>query len=63
MAKNRREEKKDEIAVMLYELWCRIGIDRPSNNDEILQFCYEDVCETADPVNWHSGDVAIAFRR
>ena len=28
-----------------------------------MDFCYEDVCETADPVDWHEGDVTIAFRR
>jgi hypothetical protein len=38
-------------------------MDIPSNYEDIVQYCYEDVCETADPENWHSGDVAIAFRR
>lgn len=56
-------QKKDEIETMLIELWARIPIDIPNNYEDIVQDCYEDVCITADPMNWHSGDVAIAFRR
>ena len=48
---------------MLIDLFDRIGIDTPSNFDDILEFVYNDVDETADPTEWHSGDVAIAFRR
>jgi len=55
--------KKDEIEKMLIDIWGNIGMDIPSNFEEIVQDCYEDVCETADPENWHSGDVIIAFRR
>jgi hypothetical protein len=44
-------------------MWTKIGIDIPNNYEDIVQFCYEDVCETADSTEWHSGDVAIAFRR
>lgn len=44
-------------------MWASLGMDIPSNYEDIVQYCYEDVCETADPENWHSGDVAIAFRR
>ena len=61
--KNLTIEKKDSIKRILIDMWTTIGIDIPSNHDEIVQDCYEDVCETADPENWHSGDVAIAFRR
>jgi hypothetical protein len=56
-------EKKDAIEKMLINMWASIGMDIPSNYEDIVQSCYEDVCETADPENWHSGDVAIAFRR
>lgn len=56
-------KKKDEIETMLIDMWKQIGIDIPSNHEDITQFVFEDVCETADAVNWHSGDVAIAFRR
>ena len=44
-------------------MWGSLGMDTPENYEDIVQDCYEDVCETADPINWHSGDVAIAFRR
>lgn len=57
------QEKKEEITSMLIDIFDRINIDTPNNFDEILEFVYNDVCETADPVNWHDGDVAIAFRR
>jgi len=40
-----------------------IGIDKPENHDSIVEFIVEDVKETADPKDWHSGDVDIAFRR
>ncbi len=56
-------EMKDEVEKMLITFWSRIGIDIPNNFEDIVQFCYEDVLETADPINWHDGDVAIAFRR
>lgn len=56
-------EKKDAIETMLINMWASLGMDIPNNYEDIVQYCYEDVCETADPLNWHSGDVAIAFRR
>lgn len=51
------------IHAELCDLYNRIGIDRPENHERILDFVMDDVKETADPVRWHSGDVAIAFRR
>ena len=56
-------EKKDEIERILINKWACIGMDVPDNYEDIVQDCYEDVCETADPIDWHEGDVAIAFRR
>lgn len=56
-------KKKDEIESLLIDIFDRINIEIPSNIEDITQDCYEDVCDTADPVNWHDGDVAIAFRR
>jgi len=56
-------KKKKEITSLLIDIFDRINIDTPSNFDEILEFVYEDVCETADKENWHDGDVAIGFRR
>lgn len=51
------------ISQYLLEKWSTIGIDKPHNHDEIVEFCVLDVEETADAENWHSGDVDIAFRR
>lgn len=56
-------EKKDEIEKMLINLWSGIGMDIPDNYEDIVQDVYEDVCETADPIDWHDGDVVIGFRR
>lgn len=56
-------EKKDEIERILINLWKSMGMDIPANFETIVQFCYEDVCETADAENWSDGDVVIAFRR
>lgn len=56
-------EKRKEIVSMVIDIFDRIGIDTPSNFDEIADFIYNDVNETADPIDWHDGDVAIAFRR
>ena len=56
-------EKKDVIEYILIDLWRKLGMGIPNNYEDIVQFCYEDVCETADAKAWHSGDVSIAFRR
>jgi hypothetical protein len=56
-------EKKDEIETILIDMFVRIGIQTPSNYEDIVQFCYEDVCETADPIDWNNDDVLIAFKR
>jgi len=56
-------EKKDQIERILINIWGRIPMDIPSNFEDIVQFVYEDVCETADEENWTNNDVAIGFRR
>ena len=56
-------DKKRDIQSMLISKFKSIGMDIPNNMDEIVEFCYQDVCETADEINWHDGDVAIALRR
>ena len=56
-------KKKDEIESLLIDMFDRIGIETPSNFEDITQFVFEDVCDTADPVNWNNDDVAIGFRR
>jgi hypothetical protein len=55
--------KKSIEQMLISIIFASIGMDIPSNIEEIVEFCYEDVYETADPENWHSGDVIIAFRR
>ena len=47
--KNWTVEKKDRIEGMLIDMWRTIGMDIPDNFEDIVQDCYEDVCETADP--------------
>ena len=54
---------RKEISNLLTQIYLRIGIDQPSNHDQILDFIVNDVKETADPVVWTSEDVNIAFRR
>lgn len=56
-------DKRKEITGLLIDIFDRINIDTPSNFDIILDFVVDDVNETADPIDWHDGDVAIAFRR
>lgn len=62
-APNWSVEKKDEIEKQFIDIVTQIGMDIPSNFEDIVQHIYEDVCETADPENWSQGDVAIGFRR
>lgn len=57
------KEFTQEVESMLFNIYSAIGMDRPANHDEILTFVADDVLETADPLEWHSGDVGIAFRR
>lgn len=56
-------EKKDEVEKTLIKRLTSMGMDLPNNFEDIVQYCYEDVCETADPRDWSDGDVMIAFRR
>jgi len=54
---------RDDVERMVINIFTRIGCDIPDNWEDIVQFIYEDILETADKDNWHSGDVAIGFRR
>jgi hypothetical protein len=56
------EKKRLEVAALLTEMHFN-RMDTPSNFDEIVDYCLEDINETADAVNWTSEDVTIAFRR
>lgn len=61
--KNWTTEKKDEIERQFINLLSKINMDIPENYEDIVQFIYEDICETADPENWSEGDIVIGFRR
>ena len=63
MTQEENIQKKDEIERILLDMYDRIGIQEPNNYEDITQFVFEDVCDTADPVNWNNDDVAIGFRR
>jgi len=54
---------RKEVDYYLTNLWMDLGIDRPANHDEIVEFMREDVEAAADPIDYHSGDISIAFRR
>ncbi len=61
--KNWSVQKKDEIEKLFINIITKIGMNMPDNFEDIVQFIYEDVCETADVDNWNDSDVIIGFRR
>ena len=54
---------RDEIESMVIDIFPKIGCDLPDNWEDIVQFVYEDVLDTADNNNWNNDDVIIGFRR
>lgn len=54
---------RDYVEILLNEIYKKIGIDTPSNHEEILDFIVTDIKETADPKTWMSEHITIAFRR
>lgn len=57
------KEMRLSIQNTLILFFNNMGMDAPQNIEDITDFVMEDVQETADPNDWHSGDVAIGFRR
>lgn len=55
--------KKDEVERLFIDLVASIGMDIPENFEDIVQFIYEDILDTADDENWNNSDVVIGFRR
>lgn len=51
-----------EVDLQLLEIYRRIGIDKPSNHEDIIQFVSEDVEACADD-EFTSEDIKIGFRR
>jgi hypothetical protein len=56
-------EKKDEIEKRFINLITKINMDIPDNYEDIVQYIYEDVCETADKVNWNDNNIVIGFKK
>jgi len=56
-----QEQKKTKIEQILIRMWGTLGMKVPSNYEEIVEFCYVDVCEITDPHDWHEHDVVTAF--
>ena len=54
---------RDEIESIVIDIFARIGCDLPDNWEDIVQFVYEDILDTADNNNWNNDDVIIGFRR
>lgn len=54
---------KNDIESIFINLIVIMGMDIPENYEDIVQYIYEDVLETADPINWSVEDVVIGFRR
>lgn len=51
-----------EVDYLLLKIYRRIGLDKPSNHEDIIQFISEDVEASAD-VDFSSEDILIGFRR
>ena len=56
-------KRKDVEVAIRFAIYQPLGMDRPANHDEIVDFIHDDVEAAADHVLWHYGDVTIAFRR
>ena len=52
----------DFVEDCLKEAYVDLGIDQPSNHDEIMEFIAKDIEESASE-DYHSGDFAIGLRR
>ena len=57
-----KSDARTWVGSCLIDIYTKIGIDTPTNHDEILDYCFEDAHDTTggDPSD---SDVAISFRR
>lgn len=63
IGKDMGEDSVEAIAdTYLMGMFSTLGMDKPENYDELLEFVCNDVKETAD-VDFNYDDVVIAFRR
>ncbi len=60
---NAERDIDGEVVSHLLIMFAKLGIDRPSTFDDMVDFIVNDIEEAADPINWHSGDIEIGFRR
>jgi hypothetical protein len=58
-----KEQKVKEIELCLLALFALLNMDKPMNFDQIVDYIFNDMAESADGENWSDGDVVIGFRR
>ncbi len=61
-----KQEIRDEVENVVEDLCVIVGMDRPENFEEIIDFIVEDVFETSSVQSdgfFSRGDVIIGFRR
>lgn len=57
-------ELREKIKVAFFRFCFNITMNVPENHEEIVDFIYKDIFESADVDNWiDSNDVIIGFRR
>lgn len=61
--KSMKREMKDDVESIFINLMDRMEMNIPDNCEDIVQYIYEDILETEDPINWSEDDVVIGFRR
>ena len=52
-----------EVNVHLMRMYKTMGIDKPENHEDILDYVVNDLLETADLDNWNASDVTTSFKR
>lgn len=52
-----------DVRGFLLQLYMKMGIDKPSNHEDIVEFVVNDIIDSADLSNWNDDDVRIGFRR
>ena len=54
---------RKEVVTHLFIMLTKLGIDKPSTFDDIVDFIVGDIQDSADTIGWHTGDIEIGFRR
>jgi hypothetical protein len=58
-----KKEFTTEISNELMNIYLLLGIDKPTNHEDIIQFVSEDVEASTNSETYTSEDIKIAFRR